>query len=130
MQQQQEIIKSSNETLEAAVSEAKGRVGRKQRELYPSGNHYPISQYKMQKCANAMDKVHTPHQFCLAKDATCFHCNRKGHYSAQCLSKTVAEIDEPLQKLTLNNSSGSDFYSDILHLSTVNEYNKKLVLKF
>ena len=34
--------------------------------------------------------------------------------------KTVAEIDEPLQELNLNDSSGSDFYSDTLYLNTVN----------
>ena len=70
-------------------------------------------------------KQFTPHQSCPAKDATCFRCNRKGHYSTQCLSKTVAEITDPLQEQTLNDSSGSDFYSDILYLDTVNGHNEK-----
>jgi len=30
-----------------------------------------------------------PHDKCPACDATCHRCNHKGHYSSQCLSKTV-----------------------------------------
>ena len=37
VQQQQGILKNSNETLEA-VSEAKGRIGRRQKRVVPSGN--------------------------------------------------------------------------------------------
>ena len=42
-----------------------------------------------------------PRQSCPAKDAICFRCNRRGHYSSQCLSNTVAMIStEPGQLLT------------------------------
>ena len=67
-----------------------------------------------------------PRQSCPAKDATCFRCNRKGHYSTQYLSKTVEEITNPLREQTLNDSSGSDFYSDSLYLDTVNGHNKNI----
>ena len=33
-----------------------------------------------------------PRHLCPAKDTTCFRCNRRGHYSSQCLSTTVAMI--------------------------------------
>ena len=33
-----------------------------------------------------------PRHLCPAKEATCFRCNRRGHYSSQCLSNTVATI--------------------------------------
>ena len=33
-----------------------------------------------------------PRHLCPAKDTTCFRCNRRGHYSSQCLSNTVAMI--------------------------------------
>ena len=82
----------------------------------------PVQNAKM--CRRCGKSSH-PHQPCPAKDATCFRCNRKGHYSTQCLSKTIAEIDDPLQELTLNDSSGSDFYSDTLYLNTVNGHNEK-----
>ena len=33
-----------------------------------------------------------PRDKCPAREATCHRCQRKGHYSAQCLSKTVAQL--------------------------------------
>jgi len=39
-------------------------------------------------------------QTCPAQDATCFCCNRKGHYSSQCLSTTAAEPKQNLSELT------------------------------
>ena len=33
-----------------------------------------------------------PLQSCPAKDANCFRCNRRGHFSSQCLSNTIANI--------------------------------------
>ena len=33
-----------------------------------------------------------PRHLCPAKEATCYRCNRRGHYSSQCLSNTVAVI--------------------------------------
>ena len=33
-----------------------------------------------------------PRHLCPAVEATCFKCNRRGHYSSQCLSTTVATI--------------------------------------
>ena len=33
-----------------------------------------------------------PRHLCPAMEATCFKCNRRGHYSSQCLSTTVATI--------------------------------------
>ena len=41
-------------------------------------------------------KDHFPGDKCAAKGATCFKCNRKGHFSSQCLSKTVATTSEEL----------------------------------
>ena len=39
-----------------------------------------------------------PRHLCPAKDATRFKCNRRGHYSLQCLSNTIAVIstEQPL----------------------------------
>jgi len=33
-----------------------------------------------------------PKQSCPARDATCFRCNRRGHFSSQCLSNTIALV--------------------------------------
>ena len=67
----------------------------------------------MQKCADAVEKVYTP-------------VNHVWLKMPQCLSKIVAEITDPLQEQTMNDSSGSDFfYSDTLYLDTVNGHNEK-----
>ena len=34
-----------------------------------------------------------------------FHCNRRGHYSSQCLSNTVAEVTRNLSKLTTQSNN-------------------------
>ena len=39
-------------------------------------------------------------QTCPAQDTTCFCCNRKDHYSSQCLSTTAAEPKWNLSELT------------------------------
>ena len=38
----------------------------------------------------------TPEQ-CPARNATCFKCNRKGHYRSQCLSRTVAAATQEVE---------------------------------
>jgi len=40
-----------------------------------------------------------PRHPCPAKEATCYRCNRRGHYSSQCLSNTVATISTAPQQL-------------------------------
>ena len=82
----------------------------------------PISKAKVcRRCG----KISHSRQACPAKDSTCFCCNRKGHYGAQCLSKTVAEITDPLQELAVMEPSDNDLYSDTVYLSAVNRDNEK-----
>ena len=40
-----------------------------------------------------------PRQSCPARDMVCFRCNRRGHYSSQCLSNTVAKVAKNLSEL-------------------------------
>ena len=60
------------------------------------------------------------HQSCPAKDALCYRCNKKGHYSSQCLSNTIFAVatTQPEQSLSkpihLN-----DQHTDIAFLVTV-----------
>ena len=77
----------------------------------------------MQKCRRCGKASH-PRQSCPAKDATCFRCNRKGHFGAQCLSKTVAELTDSLQESTIAESSHEDLYSDTIYLNAVNRDDK------
>ncbi|KAL5493718.1 hypothetical protein EMCRGX_G014937 [Ephydatia muelleri] len=40
-----------------------------------------------------VEKDRIPWYLCPAKDSVCHKCKRKGHFSSQCLSKTVAEVE-------------------------------------
>ena len=46
------------------------------------------------KCSPCDIGPHTRQQ-CPARDAECHNCKRKGHYSAQCFCKAVAEVTIP-----------------------------------
>ena len=70
-------------------------------------------------------KTSHPRQSCPAKEAICFCCNRKGQFGSQCLSKTVAEVADPLQESTVTDSSDGDQYSDTVYLNAVNRDDEK-----
>ena len=57
-----------------------------------------------------------PHQVCPAIYATCFRCNRKGHYSSQCLSKTIGELTTPSCNQD-SNTFDDEPYSDTVYLN-------------
>ena len=59
-----------------------------------------------------------PLQDCPAKDATCFHCNRKGHFGNQRLSTTVANVKRDLSELTMESDNNNDD-TDRAYLDTV-----------
>ena len=120
VQQQQDILKGGNETLEAinARSKATNRTGKARKRVVPPSQpamRQPMQNAKCRRCG----KSSHPRQSCPAKDATCFRCNRKGHYGSQCLSRTVAEMADPLQELTVDDPSDCDLYSDTVYLSAV-----------
>ena len=46
-----------------------------------------------QTCTRCGKQKHDKGARCPAKDAICHKCNRKGHYSSQCFSKTVATVN-------------------------------------
>ena len=113
MQQQQGILKSSrerdNETLEAVRQSWQETNEKRVRYIVPlrqPKTRQPLPNQPVQnaKICRWCGKSSHPHQSCLTvtKATTSFCCSRKAHYTAQCLSKTVAEIDGLLQELTLN----------------------------
>jgi len=54
------------------------------------------SRYQRKPQCKRCGKDHFPGDKCAAKGATCFKCNRKGQFSSQCLSKTVAATSDQL----------------------------------
>ena len=92
VQQQQSILKNSK-SLEA-ISKTKSRVGRRQKRVVPlsqpmTRQSLPNQPVQNSKICRRCGKSSHPRQLYPAKDVTCFRCNRKDHYSMQCLSKTV-----------------------------------------
>ena len=71
------------------------------------------------KCRRCGTGAH-PRQSCPAKEATCFRCNRRGHFSSQCLSNTIAMIsvttEQPLNEQVQQ-------YEDLKYLDTVENTN-------
>ena len=49
-----------------------------------------LSSSSFKKCSRCGKEPHTRNK-CPAKDAVCHACQKKGHYSSQCRSKTVDE---------------------------------------
>ena len=126
------ITKSSNETLEPIVkSKTSNKTAKAQRRVLLDckplqrkliHRQPPVSNAKLcRRCGKASH----PKQSCPARDAICFKCNRKGHFGAQCLSTTVAEITDSLQDTTLTDFSDGDLYSDTIYLRAVNRNGDK-----
>ena len=61
-----------------------------------------------------------PFQHSPARDATCFKCNRKGHFGTHCRSQTVAEVAEEMQSHP-NNAVEEEEFLDTAYLNTVSE---------
>jgi len=62
------------------------------------------------------------HQLCLASNANRFRCNRKGHFSSQCLSKTMRKLTTPLYQQSHSNMPGNDPYSEKKYLSVLMQF--------
>ena len=78
-------------------------------------------QFRWQKCTRCGKEPHK-RDICPARDAKCHQCNRRGHYSSQCLSKTVAEISSHLEEQegdTENDEEGDN--SDSAFLDAVSD---------
>ena len=57
---------------------------------------------KQSKCKRCGKNHQSGTDNCPAKDAQCFRCNRKGHFSSQCLSKTVAATESRIDAAYLD----------------------------
>ena len=92
VQQQQGILESINETLESVTKcKANGKFGKAQKRVVPLPQpaiRRPIPRQPVPdgKVCRQCGKSSHPRQLCPARDATCFRCNRKGHYGARSVS--------------------------------------------
>ena len=81
----------------------------------PRGPVQPSSrmpqQTRQQQVCTRCGKGPHSRQACPAKDATCYKCNKKGHYSSRCYTKSVSTISEetdPLETAYLNTVEEQD----------------------
>eukprot|EP00731_Ephydatia_muelleri_P010502 Em0005g1088a len=58
----------------------------------PSSGTFTKPKQTPRQCTKCGKGPH-PWYLCPAKDSVCHKCKRKGHFSSQCLSKTVAEVE-------------------------------------
>ena len=92
---QRDVVKEQQETLKTPMKEegtfdaVSKRTPR--RILPPIPSAVPPPFIPPRSCRRCGKGSH-PQQSCPARDITCFQCNRRGHYSTQCQSTTVAEL--------------------------------------
>ena len=97
---QQEAVKEQQATLKPPVKEETildSVVSKHPRRQLPALPSQAVMQ--IQVCRQC-GKGSNPWQSCPAQHMVCFRCNRRGHYSSQCLSNTVAEVAKNLSELT------------------------------
>ena len=70
-------------------------------------------------------KDHKPTDKCPARNATCFKCNHKGHFSAQCLSKTATTSELTVETFLGVVSSNEESWACSLKLE-----NREMSFKF
>ena len=124
VQQQQEMLKgNSSDNLEAVKTQKKNATGRTHKRTFSGQTmaRQPVpSQAKLRICKRCGKGSH-PHQSCPAREATCYRCNRKGHYSSQCLSRMMGELTTPNPQPDDNPQEDNDLYSDTVYLNAVNK---------
>ncbi len=88
--EQQQLLKGTVKD-ESSLDQLRQRKGfRKQWKAKKPSSTNPRVPTK--SCQRSGRGQHTREQ-CPAKEATCHTCQKKGHYSAQCFSKTVSELE-------------------------------------
>ena len=95
VQKQQIILQHGEKLAETSVSYVKtdrsSSSRRPKTSAPPQRPQQRPQQQRSQKCTRCGKGPH-PRGTCPAKEAICHKCKKKGHYSALCFSKSVAEV--------------------------------------
>ena len=84
---QQDILQKPKVKEELPLEAVRQKPVRRKLPALPQTSARPPPK-NCRKCGSATH----PKQSCPARDATCFRCNRRGHFSSQCLSNTIALV--------------------------------------
>ena len=103
VQEQQLILfQGENVDQQSAINHVKGKPFQR----HGAAPHRPpasrpsqqvASQCHSSKCSQCGKGPHLRHQY-PAKDAVCYNCKKKGHFSKQCLSKSLKEATKVSEK--------------------------------
>ena len=87
-------------TLEKAKTLVRQREAVQEQQIVLQTDQTPAKQLQpaQGKCSRCGRGPH-PRQQCPAREAECHNCKKKGHYSAQCFHKSVAEVVTPMERM-------------------------------
>ena len=119
VKEQQGVLKQSSK--EETSLDAVGKIVPRRR--LPAIPPSAVRQPQFNQNCRRYGKSSHPRQSCPAKDVLCYRCNRKGHYSSQCLSNTAAPQTRGVHELS-SQSDHSELETPDRYLDTV-EGNKR-----
>ena len=97
VREQQEALREPTKEHSSLDAVRKPPPSRKLPPLPPTSSR-SLPPQTFQLCRQCGQGPH-PRQSCPAGDATCFHCNQRGHFSFQCLSTTATKHPQGLNEL-------------------------------
>ena len=90
------------------------KAGRTTPKVSGTGNVSKAIKDTVEKPCKRCGKNHKTTDKCPAKNATCFKCNHKGHFSAQCLSKTATTSELTVETfLGVMSSEGESWFCSL-----------------
>ena len=112
VKEQQETVRNRNK--EGLVDTVARQGPRRKLPAIP-----PAANLRTTTVCRCCGKGSHPRNLCPAKEAQCFRCNRRGHFSSQCLSTTVASTTRNLQELTTETSMADNSTIEVAYLDTL-----------
>ena len=112
VQGHQELLKATVKTEQFGVDAVQRRMMSRKVPIQKQTEESPSSG----KCRRCGRGPHT-RQMCPAKEAVCHKCKRKGHFMAQCLSKSVGGVTTEQSEAYSEQSEDSE---DVAYLNSVN----------
>ena len=83
------VIEQVQNSAQSGTTGGKSQASRHQSGGGRSKSATPPARHQCKRC----ERYHAKEAHCPARQAMCSKCNRKGHFEAQCFSKTIATVD-------------------------------------
>ena len=112
--QEQQILLKNGQKEDKSVDFERHNVPKSRAQRTPNRRVSSRTQQKGGKCSRCGRGPHSRQQ-CPARDAECHNCKKKGHYSAKCFQRTIADVDVTANVIA---EKETDLY-DMANLNTV-----------